>query len=353
MAVMKYIPSAGEEICLTDLEFQPFDYETLSSHNANSPLHILSVKMRGKVVSCSSKEVLLGEIVSTKYDLESTHQANNIGLVNGGWIPLGLPPSDQYIILADRCFVSNLEGRFENGNLKKDSHPNFVDCLTFHTDVQINPLLYALESNTKKLPSEELIRQQLREAVSKISKALPSAKVIAADKWGIKGACGIISDVSHSFQNKQRFLTRVSSMLKSPVARNKVGESWSDILKIASECNISKNSLVVVAVLSTLSLPNNNSPASKVLKFKDGYTGEDAYNALADLQALEILMYSFAMYPNKKTMLCTSDRNLSLFWVGLQANHFQLSGNALKYDIAPIPHLLAEYHQDLWISLHK
>jgi len=82
-------------------------------------------------------------------------------------------------------------------------------------------------------------------------------------------------------------------------------------------------------------MPNGSSPAKRLLKFDRGYTREDAYNALADLRALEILMSLFAIYPDQRLMLCTADKDLALFWVGLGASNFAMSDGRMFFDVTP------------------
>jgi len=46
-------------------------------------------------------------------------------------------------------------------------------------------------------------------------------------------------------------------------------------------------------------------------------------------------MYFFAMYPNQRLMLCTADKDLALFWVGLRARDFAFSEGRVTLDMSP------------------
>lgn len=72
-----------------------------------------------------------------------------------------------------------------------------------------------------------------------------------------------------------------------------------------------------------------------MLKFDNQYTRADAYNASADLRSLEILMYIFALFPDQRVMLCTADKSMALFWVGLQASNFAFHKGRMTFDVTP------------------
>lgn len=97
-------------------------------------------------------------------------------------------------------------------------------------------------------------------------------------------------------------------------------------------------------------MPNGSSPASRVLKFCPTYTKGDAYNALSDLRALEILMCLFGQFPNQNLMLWTSDKNLALFWVGLNASNFAFRDGRWYFKVAPtelLPGITEKQWQDI------
>ena len=97
---------------------------------------------------------------------------------------------------------------------------------------------------------------------------------------------------------------------------------------------------MVLAVLSAIFVANGASPAKRLLKFKPGYREEDAYNGLADLGSLEMLIHLFGLFPNEPTMLCTADRDLALFWTGIRASGFGRNGAAARCNLSPIDELL-------------
>jgi hypothetical protein len=91
-----------------------------------------------------------------------------------------------------------------------------------------------------------------------------------------------------------------------------------------------------------ISVPTGNSPAKRLLKPSANYSAEDAYNALADLRSLEILICLFALFPEQQIMLCTGDKNLALFWAGIRASKYDWVGKAAIFTLSPIGALLPE-----------
>jgi len=113
------------------------------------------------------------------------------------------------------------------------------------------------------------------------------------------------------------------------------------VLAIAAESGVPMASLVVLAALSAVSVPNGKSPAKRLLKLNQpDYTEEDAYNALADLRSLEVLMHLFAMFPEEKILLCTGDKDLALFWAGIRASGFTMENGCFAGQLSPVEAML-------------
>jgi hypothetical protein len=93
-------------------------------------------------------------------------------------------------------------------------------------------------------------------------------------------------------------------------------------------------------VLSAISVANGKSPARRLLKLRPGYTLNDANNALADLRSIKLLMSVFALFPEQRAMLCTSDRDLALFWLGIRPSDFRNDGGRASFNLSPTSDLL-------------
>jgi hypothetical protein len=46
-------------------------------------------------------------------------------------------------------------------------------------------------------------------------------------------------------------------------------------------------------------------------------------------------MHLFALFPDQRAMLCTADKDMVLFWVGLHASNFAFSHSRMTYDMTP------------------
>jgi hypothetical protein len=97
-------------------------------------------------------------------------------------------------------------------------------------------------------------------------------------------------------------------------------------------------------------MPQGRNPAKGLLKFGEAYEPKDAYNGFADIRALEILMHLFALFPDQRVMLCTADKDMALFWVGLQASNFAFSHGRMTYDMTPTD-LLPGIANEQWENL--
>lgn|GEM_PF-1975898 len=113
------------------------------------------------------------------------------------------------------------------------------------------------------------------------------------------------------------------------------------------------NSIVLFAVLSAIVAPAASSAGRAILKFKDGYSAGDAYGALADLKALEILCAVIALFPDDPAHFCTAVRGLALFWAGTQASNFIDRDGRCQSDLSPIEALLPGKSINWWLDLPK
>jgi hypothetical protein len=123
---------------------------------------------------------------------------------------------------------------------------------------------------------------------------------------------------------------------------------WSEVLAVADECAVSRSSLVVLAALSSVVVPNGESPAKGLLKFKANYQAEDSYNALVDLRSLELLIHIFALFPNHPSLSCTADKNLALFWTGIGASNFERTASGVSAEFSPVDELLGGSTSPEW-----
>ncbi|VVO32211.1 hypothetical protein PS726_05082 [Pseudomonas fluorescens] len=331
----------GNRLSFTGVELRPLGYSDLVNQRQGNTITIPLNWQNAKVVESTVSGIDIDSVASGNATLRSVYSSRTIGLVKGGWLPSGLGLQGGMVILPDRCTVSELNRRFRNGTKTKEEDRDFLDMFA-ERGVRINPLLFALEGNLRAEPSAEVVEQQLEEAYAKIRAALPLAKLEPEGKSGLQGIVGIIQDTSLALERKQEFLMHLAPKLQAPVSAQRKAPLWDEILRASDKFGVPRQSLVVLAALSSVAVPNGRSPAKRVLKLTANYTVADAYNALADLRSLELLMCLFALYPSEKLMLCTDDRNLALFWAGIQAYEFTWCNGFASFKMSPVDALLPD-----------
>ncbi|MCZ2498916.1 hypothetical protein GN316_19305 [Xylophilus sp. Kf1] len=324
----------GRRAAFAGVEFTPLRYADLVDKKLSDKVVIPLNWKHAKVIESNIPEIELDKFASGNATIESTYTSKSIGLVKGGWLPSGLAVRQDMIVLPDRCTITELKGRFCDGVKKNSDDKDFLDFFEGE-GIRINPLLYALEGNLRRNPTPHEIKQQLEEVSAALRIALPKAELVPGD-GGLQGVVGIVQDTLASTEQKQTFLMRMAPKLQPPTSASKKAQLWDEALAVAQECGIQKKSLVVLAVLSSISVPMGNSPAKRLLKPSLNYSAEDAYNALADLRSLEMLLCLFGLFPYQRIMLCTGDKNLALFWAGIRASNFAWAGKAATFTLSPV-----------------
>lgn len=329
----------GRSAAFSGVEFSPLQYVDLIDKKLSNRVVIPLNWTHAKVVESNIPEIIVDQIASGNATLNSTYTSRSIGLVSGGWLPSGLAVTDSMIVMPDRCTICELKGRFKGGIKTNKVDMDFLDFFSGE-GIRINPLLYALEGNVRKNPTPEVIEQQLEEVFAALRSALPQAELVPADGSGLHGVIGIVQNTHASMARKQDFLMRLAPKLQAPTSARKKAPLWDEVLLTAQHCGITKNSLVVLAVLSSISVPMGKSPAKRLLKLTNDYSMEDSYNALADLRSLEILICLLALFPDQRLMLVTEDKDLALLWTGMRASGFTWTGKHASFELSPIEALL-------------
>lgn len=337
----------GRETTFTWDRVEPLGYaELVAADLHNGPT--IPLVFHGCSIVASDAELDRNQLHTVRLKLESAFRSRTIGLVRNGWLPSVLAADvPEAIVLLDRNVVSEIVERFD-GAKKLRRQSDFLDLLA-DKPVRINPVLFAMEGNVRSMPTPELVRQQVEEVTAKLRKALPQAQLVLSSD-SLRGALGLIEESRQGFERKQAFLMQIAPTLAAPVSRRNVPARWAEVIAAAEACGVQPSSLVVLAALSSVVIPNGQSPAKRLLKLKADYTDEDAYNVLADLRSLEMLIYLFSWFPSVPTTFFTADRNLALFWCGLRASDFEPRGRGVRYSLTPVEQLLPGEFANQWCS---
>lgn len=324
-------------------EIQPLRYEDLEKINLDGPI-LIPLRVTGaRVVESNYPDLPIATEGTVNAPLESHYASKAIGLVRGGWLPSGLALREGMTVLPDRCTIKDLAARYRDG-VKRFSGDDFLDIFQGKA-VRINPGLFAMEGNERDIPTPERVLDQWAEAKRKLLDALPDVQIVP--DAAVQGVIGLVSDMRSSFDRQVEFLCLVAPKLQAPVSASRRPEAWHWVLETAQKCGLTRGSLVVLAALSMVVVVKGPSPAKRLIKPSAKYSKADAYNALADLRALELLMRLYAAFPDEKVMLCTGDKNLALFWAGIRASGFIREGMITRYTLSPVQALFQKATPDL------
>lgn len=270
----------------------------------------------------------------SKIELITSWNSEVVALGAGGWLPVGLIPSNTMMLL-DKNAYNRIRSRYDLG-LKKDGVVDDFFDLIYEKKIQINPSLFAIEGNLRSLRMTYAnIRSQYDEAVSIITKALPNSKIGVKRNDAVKSIMAILKDLHDENSKKLSLLKFMGGYLyKETSIKNRVR-----VINEISDCfdsfKLKKHSVLFIAILSAALSSSDNNPAKKIIKPKPVgvYSDADAYNALSDLRCIDYLMWAIGLHGNNTVVLCTNDKPLAKFWVAISANDFIFEGKTLTHTL--------------------
>jgi hypothetical protein len=302
------------------------------------PLQIVDVRITaGRVGNLGP-----GDIATASGTLESTLASRTLALVMGGWMPSGIAARNA-VLLPDRCTMGSIRKRFVGGARTPNVQRDFLDFLA-NEPVRINPMLYVMEgSSGRASPDAEEVANLFDNACKKIEEALPRAIIVTNRGAAIEAIHSLIVDSAEDFAARMSFLRAAMPLLANPTGRAARAGIWEQLIKLAREHGIATSSILFTAVLSATSATLRCNPARTLLKPKSIYRERDAYNALSDLRALDMLIRASAFFPAENMAILTDDKALALLWTGLQVRDVYEDNHMLHYTMNP--------HEGLFSSL--
>jgi len=236
------------------------------------------------------------------------------------------------MLLPDRNVVSSLAAA--RRNLDRGNPDNLL-ALLLNEPFQVNPLVFVLEGNKRRPPSNLEIEQQVDEALRRFKIAMPNAKIIPDRTSAIRGAIGLWEDMRPSQKRYEQFLIAAFHLLRpvgsSPSRREDVIRK---LCAIAAKEDIEHLSLPFLLAWLVITLPQGKNPAMQLLKpGKREPPEQKAYNALADIRQLQLLVYASALFPGQPTALLTHDRALAEIWTGLCIKDMRMNGKKCDFSI--------------------
>jgi hypothetical protein len=332
----------------TSFRVEPLDGEALSRAKPGLPFEAeLSIIGRCQI---DSEEV--GESVRVTAPISLTRSSDTVALVLGGWLPPVLEAGDDRVCILDKCAIGRILTRFdrERGSGRRGRQPDFLDFFE-ESPVRLNLILSALEGSDRRLPNADAIRHAILKEVAEIREVLPNARVVPDLARAIAAAQGLASDRARVFPRQQAFLLAVAPLLKDNIGVRRRERVVSGIIEAARREGVDPRHPLFIATLGC-AYPSSAPLCRAVLKFRPGFSGADAYNAMCDVGNLSILIGLQAIYPAEQMAFYTADRGLARLWVGLRVSRPRLSGDGgYQADMSPTLDVLDAEAWDVWVRL--
>jgi hypothetical protein len=287
-----------------------------------------------------------GKSVNFRMKIKFNHPVTVYALQIGGWLPL--PFTSCRMLLLDRNIVSTLK-TIDGGSTRGDAEANkwWLDFLN-SSRFMLNPILYAMEANRQRMPFYDEFRVTFDEASNVLTKACPGAQRIEFADVQYRAIYQTVLDFHERYGREREFLFRTVPLICQRQPSHKLTLTENQILRAASTAGLEKLSLVVVAALSCLYERSDGAEpriGRNVIKPAASYSEQNAYNAIADLRALEFLGMANA-FERVNTALCTRDKYLAAFWCAANVGKPRWEGTTFRCSVQPDEELFPRLQKD-------
>lgn len=241
-------------------------------------------------------------------DCDIENRADIFCIVPGGWLPIGVGIINS-TVLGDRNFIDRIKNYFSNDEIKEIYKGNFLSDKLEEMRLKIDILPFVLEGNQKKLQNISQISQQFEEAKFKVKNYLPNIPIVEYENIHLDEYVNkILTYLKPTIELRQEFLGKVQPLLLNPSPKvDRIVGRWDKIIEVADEVGISRNDILVICCLLVISSPQNDSPIRDLLK---PHSSEEIYNAIFDINLIELLLNKTKKYPEANYVVVTHDKNL-------------------------------------------
>jgi hypothetical protein len=251
-------------------------------------------------------------------ELEITNLVKNdvFLVVFGGWIPCTFIKR-KTILLADRNVVTEITSRYEGGVKKYSKALDSFDSIFLQNkSVGIDISAFVIEANARKIPTNNMIDQQVASVNESLKRALPNLEIFTYP--GGNAYYHNLKDALESgMQNRMIFLQEVTPKLNKQFTEKSRKEAVNIVFEAAKKIQLSKSDIVIILALLRITMVGKKTAAQLVLKDSQVYSEDKAYNAVCDLSAIELLINLHNFHEKNKSCyniaLITKDKGLSLF----------------------------------------
>lgn len=303
---LRHVAENGQQTDMVPQSFRPLVYsDAVQPHSR----HRIEFTGQGTILKDDVPELTTA---SFSMDVAFHERFSIYALVEGGWLPL--PFVEPGIFLIDQNVLITLAG-IANGRIKPGNRDTWLTFLNNPRTV-INPVFCAWEGISRQTPTYTEFCDRFDEASARISAALPKVSVIKFEKVHYEAAHTSILAFVERQERETEFLLYAVPLIREKTSPEKLAEYRSKLVTKATELGLNNRSLLAIAVFSCLFERQDGSGylvGRKILKPKQHYTEQDAYNALCDLRSLELFICSRTI-GGKPMSLCTRDRAMAAFW---------------------------------------
>lgn len=308
------------------LDIAPLDYNALAAHLSEVENGV-PIVVRG-VIETDDAGVPIPERprVNASFQWKPRGSLRFYGLVLGGWVPPVL--GNGRVAFLDRNIVYRLRMLAPpSAEVPPEDieNPEWLYRVFAESHFEVSPAMHLLEGGKRRAPTIEEMEAELRQVIDDLSVRLPNATLHRLGPVELGALHELLLDRQESSARKRAFLVEVAPLVAVPVSPVDRRALEDRVFAAAARAGVLRTSLVVVAVLSCIyespQLPGGAvyRPGRAVLKPKPHYSEAQAYNAVADLDALELLVGSCTLLVDYGGVFFTEDVGLVAFWAAMGA----------------------------------
>jgi len=330
--VIQYIESSGKSLTLILESTTPLILKDIEEVILNKNTATLNLEFLGKEI-LDNKSCETPANINASMGITFHRKAGVFCLTKGGWLPPIFIASA--IFLVDKNVLIKLK-KFANNEKRPDyEHTNW--WLQFPSKIIINPILFAMEGCNQKKPNFKDFHSQFESASDSIRKLLPNSETISYTAEHYQAAYQQLAMFEERSKIEINFLMEISSILQNRSLDKGLESNKQKILSIADSVGLVKPSLVLITALACVFENKHGNGlliARRILKPLPSYSSRNAFNAVSDLRAIEMLIAGMCINHTKNISLMTCDIGIAALWCALNPKRFRMDSGKPKFELS-------------------
>lgn len=331
MPVLSFDLPGGPRVIVSErnhFDVVPLDHDALAALLADPSAQLPIVIRDVLEADLEGVPIPSGPRSTATFPLTLNAELKFFGLVVGGWVPPIL--GNGRVALLDRNMVYRLRNRpppNPEPDLEDRESPAWLYRIFAESHFEVSPAIFLLEGSKRRAPTLDEMTSEMQSLLLDLKARLPNAKLHELGPVELQALHGLQLDRIGGNERTISFLLEVAPLVAMPVKAEKRRAVEDQVFAAAARAAVQRSSLSVVAALSCLYEDPQSPPGCvyrpgrAVLKPKPQYSEQDAYNANADLDALELLVSSTTLLVGYHGVFFTEDVGLVAFWTALSAKH--------------------------------